>query len=63
MFDAFFWGMISTSSLIVGGLLGTWFNVGKRTLGLVMAFGAGGAFYRSGFCGVCTRHGDGTGLA
>ncbi|MEP5763429.1 MAG: ZIP family zinc transporter [Halieaceae bacterium] len=41
MLDAFFWGMVSTSSLIVGGLIGCWFNVGKRTLGLVMAFGAG----------------------
>ena len=41
MLEAFMWGLISTSSLIVGGLIGTWFQVGKRTLGLIMAFGAG----------------------
>jgi ZIP family zinc transporter len=41
MIDAFFWGLVSTSSLIFGGLIGTWFSVGKRTLGLVMAIGAG----------------------
>jgi ZIP family zinc transporter len=41
MGEAFFWGMVSTSSLLVGGLIGCWFSVGNRTLGLVMAFGAG----------------------
>jgi len=40
--ESLLWGLVATSSLIVGGLLGTWFHVGKRTLGLVMAFGAGG---------------------
>ena len=41
MLEAFFWGMVSTSSLLLGGLIGISFNVGRRTLGLVMAFGAG----------------------
>jgi ZIP family zinc transporter len=33
--------MVATSSLILGGLVGSWFNLSKRTLGVVMAFGAG----------------------
>jgi ZIP family zinc transporter len=41
MFNAFFWGMVATSSLVLGGLLGCWLNIGKRTLGVIMAFGAG----------------------
>lgn len=41
MSTAFVWGLIATSSLIVGGLLGTWVTPGKRTLGVIMAFGAG----------------------
>lgn len=41
MAGAFLWGFIAAASLIVGGLFGTWLTVGKRTLGVVMAFGAG----------------------
>jgi len=41
MLNAFLWGLIATSSLILGGLLGSWLTVGKRTLGVIMAFGAG----------------------
>jgi ZIP family zinc transporter len=41
MLDAFFWGMVATSSLVVGGLIGCFMPLGNRTLGLVMAFGAG----------------------
>jgi len=41
MSNAFLWGMVATSSLILGGLLGSWISFGKRTLGVVMAFGAG----------------------
>jgi ZIP family zinc transporter len=41
MLNALFWGVVATSSLILGGLLGSWFSFGKRTLGLIMAFGAG----------------------
>jgi ZIP family zinc transporter len=33
--------MVATSSLVLGGLLGSWFTVGKRTLGAIMGFGAG----------------------
>jgi zinc transporter, ZIP family len=41
MWNAFFWGLIATSSLVIGGLLGSWLNIGKRTLGAILAFGAG----------------------
>lgn len=41
MWSLFFWGLVATSSLILGGLLGTWVTLGKRTLGVIMAFGAG----------------------
>jgi len=41
MFNAFFWGLVATSSLLLGGLLGCWLTIGKRTLGLIMAFGSG----------------------
>jgi zinc transporter, ZIP family len=38
---AFLWGAIAASSLLLGALLVMWRPVGQRTLGLVMAFGAG----------------------
>jgi len=41
MWNALFWGLIATSSLPLGGLLGSWFTLGRRTLGAIMAFGAG----------------------
>jgi ZIP family zinc transporter len=41
MLSAFLWGMVATSSLILGGIVGSWFNLGKRTIGVIMAFGAG----------------------
>ncbi|MDJ0958930.1 MAG: hypothetical protein QNI91_18830, partial [Arenicellales bacterium] len=41
MWSAFFWGLVATSSLVLGGLLGTWIALSKRTLGIIMAFGAG----------------------
>jgi ZIP family zinc transporter len=41
MSNAFLWGLIATSSLVIGGLLGSWWTPGKRTLGAIMAFGAG----------------------
>jgi len=44
MSSAFLWGLIATSSLVVGGLLGSWWTPGKRTLGVIMAFGAGVLF-------------------
>jgi ZIP family zinc transporter len=39
--EAFAWGAIAASSLLLGGLLVMWRPVSQRTLGLVMAFGAG----------------------
>jgi len=41
MTSAFLWGFAAAASLIVGGLLALWFDMGKRTLGAIMAFGAG----------------------
>lgn len=41
MLTAFFWGLIASSSLILGGALACWIVLGKRTLGAIMAFGAG----------------------
>ena len=41
MSSAFLWGLVATSSLIVGGLLGSWWTPGRRTLGTILAFGAG----------------------
>ncbi|RPJ15026.1 MAG: ZIP family zinc transporter [Deltaproteobacteria bacterium] len=41
MLNALFWGLIATSSLVLGGMLGSWFTIGKRRLGIIMAFGAG----------------------
>ena len=39
--SAFFWGLVAASSLVVGGLLASWVTLGKRTLGIIMGFGAG----------------------
>lgn len=41
MLDALFWGSVSTSSLVIGGLIGVYLSISNRMLGLVMAFGAG----------------------
>ncbi len=41
MSSALLWGLIAASSLVAGGLLGSWLTLGKRTLGVIMAFGAG----------------------
>ncbi len=41
MTDAFLWGLIAASSLVLGGLVGSWATLGRRTLGAIMAFGAG----------------------
>ena len=41
MLSAFFWGLVAASSLILGGVLGSWLTLSKRTLGIIMAFGAG----------------------
>jgi ZIP family zinc transporter len=41
MLNAFLLGLLATSSLIIGGFIGSRFKLGKRTLGVIMAFGAG----------------------
>ena len=41
MGEAFLWGALAASSLIAGGLVAFVFPIGRRLLGLVMAFGAG----------------------
>jgi len=41
MATAFFWGLVAASSLVLGGLLASWVPLGKRTLGIIMGFGAG----------------------
>ncbi len=41
MWNALFWGFLATSSLILGGIIASRLSIGKRTLGVIMAFGAG----------------------
>lgn len=41
MLKAFFWGMVATASLVLGGLVAWHFSLGKRTIGVIMGFGAG----------------------
>lgn len=41
MFEAFGWGLVAASSLVIGALVASYFSVPKRLLGLVMAFGVG----------------------
>ena len=41
MLNAFFWGFIAASSLVIGGLIASWMTISQRTLGLILAFGAG----------------------
>jgi ZIP family zinc transporter len=39
--EAFAWGVLASSSLLIGGVVALRFRIGRRFLGLVMAFGAG----------------------
>lgn len=41
MMHAFWWGLLATSSLVLGGVIACRFALHKRTLGVIMAFGAG----------------------
>jgi ZIP family zinc transporter len=41
MLEAFAWGLVAASSLLIGGVLALRVRVSRRVLGLVMAFGAG----------------------
>src|SRR5262245_55060410 len=39
--EAFLWGAIAASSLLLGGIAAIWLPIGRRLLSLIMAFGAG----------------------
>ena len=41
MLNAFFWGLMATSSLILGGWIATQVTLSKKVVGIIMAFGAG----------------------
>jgi len=41
MIHAFLWGLLATSSLIIGGIIAVRFSLSHRTIGIVMGFGAG----------------------
>jgi ZIP family zinc transporter len=41
MLNALFWGLLATSSLILGGIIALRFSLSKRTIGIIMGFGAG----------------------
>ncbi len=41
MQDAFLYGLLATSSLILGGIIGSAFKLSKKLLGIIMAFGSG----------------------
>jgi hypothetical protein len=41
MGEAFLWGSVAGSSLVLGGLIALRFPISRRLLGLIMAFGAG----------------------
>ena len=41
MSEAFLWGIVAGSSLVLGGVIARRFSISQRLLGLIMAFGAG----------------------
>jgi ZIP family zinc transporter len=41
MLASFGWGTLAASSLVIGSLLAIWLKISLRTIGLIMAFGAG----------------------
>jgi zinc transporter, ZIP family len=41
MAEAFAWGLLSASSLVIGALVALRFRIGLRVIGLIMGFGAG----------------------
>jgi len=41
MTSAFIWAFVASSSLLFGGVIGSYFSLSRRTLGAVMGFGAG----------------------
>lgn len=41
MLEAFAWGLVGASSLLIGAIIGVAFDVPRRVIGLVLGFGAG----------------------
>jgi ZIP family zinc transporter len=41
MGEALFWGLVASSSLVLGGLVGIYVRMSPRWIGVIMAFGAG----------------------
>ncbi len=41
MWEAFGWGTLAASSLVIGAIIALLFRIGLRAIGLIMAFGAG----------------------
>jgi ZIP family zinc transporter len=41
MLNAFLWGLLATSSLILGGIIAIRFALSNRAIGIIMGFGAG----------------------
>src|SRR5262245_31570982 len=41
MIEAFLWSLLASSSLVIGGLIAIRYDLTRRTIGLVMGFGAG----------------------
>jgi len=41
MLNAFLFGLLATSSLVIGGVIAIRFSLSKRTIGVIMGFGAG----------------------
>lgn len=41
MLSAFLFGLLATSSLVIGGVIAIRFSLSKRTIGVIMGFGAG----------------------
>ena len=41
LLESFFWGFVAASSLIIGAVLAIRIRISTRTIGLIMAFGAG----------------------
>ena len=41
MLNAFLWGVLATSPLILGGIIAIRFSLSNRTIGIIRRFGAG----------------------
>jgi zinc transporter, ZIP family len=41
MGEAFVWGLVASTSLVIGALFAFWFHISLRAIGLIMGFGAG----------------------